>query len=74
MVVCEDSDRNSVSNREGALEIRREKQEHTFARRPKATINPANSKKSIGQCTKLAMKGKRKSKAKRIPMAAMTSV
>jgi len=45
-----------------------------FANKPNATMNIANNKKSMGQWMNDDAKGKRKSSAKRIPMAATTSV
>lgn len=45
-----------------------------FARRPKAIIKSAKRSKSTGQWIKEAKKGRRKSKEKRIPIAATTSV
>jgi len=45
-----------------------------FASRPKATMKRAKRMKSMGQWMKEDAKGKRKSSAKRMPMAATTSV
>lgn len=45
-----------------------------FASRPNATINRAKRMKSMGQWMKDDAKGKRKRRAKRMPIAATTSV
>jgi len=45
-----------------------------LAKRPKATMKPTNSNRSTGQWTKLEAKGIKKTREKRMPIAAMTSV